>query len=74
MKRTTALALTMVIGLSILLVSTSDLQAVEDICQINWKKCRTEVLMSDLSTFVTFSALVACDLEKIACYLTLKMI
>jgi len=72
MKRKTALALTILLGLSILLLFPSETRAIEDICLTNWKQCRKEVLMSDLSTFVTFAALVACDLEKMACYLTQK--
>lgn len=70
MKKTTALILAILTGLSIFLASAALTKAAEeDTCLVKWKKCWEEVMKADTSVFVTIAALTACDLEKIYCYL-----
>lgn len=71
MKKTIALVLAILTGLSISLTSAVLTRAAEeDICLVKWKKCWAEVMKADTSVFVTMAALTACDLEKISCYLS----
>lgn len=74
MKRKIALSLVVLLGLTIFLALPSTAGAVEEnICLANYKKCYAEVMKADVSFFVTWSALVACDLEKLACLLTMQI-
>lgn len=71
MKKTTALILAILTGLSIFLASAALTRAAEeDTCLQKWKKCWAEVMKADTSVFVTMAALTACDLERIYCYLS----
>lgn len=72
MKKTTALALAILMGLSILAAWPSDSQAKEEnICDKIWYRCMVEVMLSDQGPIATCHALEACEMKRILCYIFL---
>lgn len=75
MKRKLALALAILIGLSIFLSSPSTSRATEekDICLIIFERCVARALNADTSTLATVTALQLCDYQRLACYILMAI-
>lgn len=75
MKRKLALALAILIGLSILLSSPSTSRATEkqDICLLIFERCVARALLADTSFLATVAALQLCDNQRLACYILMAI-
>lgn len=75
MKRKLALALAVLIGLSIFLSSPSTARATEkeDICMLIYERCRCMALEADLGVIATCKALEKCELQMLACYIVMTI-
>ncbi|MCX8159954.1 MAG: hypothetical protein N3G18_03355 [Candidatus Saccharicenans sp.] len=75
MKRKLALALAILIGLSIFLSSPSNSRATEkqDICLLIFERCVARALLADTSTLSTCNALQLCDNQRLACYILMMI-
>ncbi|MDH7513656.1 MAG: hypothetical protein QHH14_11990 [Clostridiales bacterium] len=75
MKRKLALALAILIGLSIFLSSPSTSRATEkqDICLIIFERCRARALNSDMGVLATANALQLCENQMLACYILMAI-